>query len=176
MVKDARDESGAVTFVADAMLGRLAKSLRLLGYDVLYRSDVGDAELKLTALREGRIILTRDTEIAQTGLPSTVLLVDSDDRDDQLRQVVRAFDLSPTDRLFTRCIVCNTVLEEAVRTDIRDEVPPYVYETRRTFKRCPTCRRVYWSATHVERAKEWLRDLFGSEAFGPRSREDDSDP
>jgi uncharacterized protein with PIN domain len=147
------------------MLGRLAKSLRMLGYDVLYRSDIADSELKLLAVREGRILLTRDTEIAETRLPAQVLLVESDERGNQLKQVVRTFGLSPTDRLFTRCIVCNAVLRTVTKADVKGEVPPYVYEHRDSFKRCPECRRVYWSATHVERARAWLRGLFGVEAF-----------
>lgn len=155
------------TFVADAMLGRLAKALRMLGFDVVYRPDIADGELKMVALREKRVVLTRDHEVAETRLPVDVLFVESDHVEEQLRQTVDALGLRPSAELFTRCLVCNVAVEDAAREDVRDDVPPYVYETQRRFARCPSCGRVYWAATHVERAREWLDDVLGTGRGGP---------
>lgn len=153
----------APAFVADVMLGKLAKTLRMLGYDVAYRSDASDDAVRLLALREGRVVLTRDREIAATGLPIRVVLVEGDRAADQLRRVVLALGLAVDEgRLFTRCLVCNEPVVQVSSGDVRGLVPPYVQRTQARFARCPSCGRVYWAATHVERAREWLRSVLGA--------------
>ena len=155
--------TAAPSFVADVMLGRLSKTLRMLGYDVAYRLDASDDAVRLLALREGRVVLTRDREIAATGLPIRVVLVEGDRVADQLRHVVRALGL-PTDegRLFTRCLLCNETVAEVPAQDVGARVPPYVRLTQTRFVRCPSCGRIYWAATHVERARKWLRSALGA--------------
>ena len=149
-------------FIADAMLGRLARALRMLGYNTFYRPDIDDNELKMTALREGRAILTRDHEVADTNLPVTVLLIESDHVEEQLLQTARAFRIAPGGRLFSRCLICNVEVEDASPSEIRGDVPEYVFATQRCFSRCPSCGRIYWAATHVEHAREWLEQVLGS--------------
>ena len=148
-------------FIADAMLGRLARALRMLGFDTFYRPDIDDNELKMTALREGRVILTRDHDVADTSLPVTVLLVESDHVEEQLLQTARAFRIAPGGRLFSRCLICNVEVENVEKCEVRERVPEYVYETQKRFSRCPSCGRVYWAGTHVERAREWLERVLG---------------
>ena len=157
------DTDDRPAFIADAMLGRLARALRMLGLDTFYRSDIDDNELKLTALREGRAILTRDHEVAATNLPVTVLLIESDHVEDQLLQTARAFHIAPGGRLFSRCLICNVEVEDVLPSEVRDEVPEYVFATQRRFSRCPSCGRIYWAATHVERAREWLERVLGKQ-------------
>lgn len=154
------------TFAVDAMLGRLAKALRMLGYDTHYDSGIEDSELKLLAVRERRIVLTRDRQIAETGLPLRVVLVQSDRPEEQLRQVVEEFSLDTRGSLFTRCLVCNTPVEVAPREEVEGRVPPYVLSTQERFARCPSCGRIYWAATHVEAARRWLEGIFGAEGGG----------
>jgi nucleoside-triphosphatase THEP1/uncharacterized protein with PIN domain len=156
-------ETGQRAFIADAMLGRLAKSLRMLGYDVLYRAGIDDAELKRIALREGRVALTRDHEIAETNLPIRIVLIASDHLEDQLLQTVEELDLEVGGELFTRCLVCNVSVESVAAADVRDSVPPYVFETQEHFSRCPSCGKIYWAATHVENAREWLGRVLGKD-------------
>lgn len=151
---------------ADAMLGRLARLLRVLGFDVFYRRDIGDRALKILAIREARIILTRDTEIAKTVLPVRVVLVESDDRVEQLRQVVRELGLPTDGPLFTRCLLCNTPVTNVPREKVEGRVPPYVFATERCFAECPDCRRVYWAGTHVEHATRWLGQVLGKRGAG----------
>lgn len=152
-------------FVADVMLGSLAKSLRMLGHDVQYSADASDSELKLTAIREGRVLLTRDRELAGSGLTGRAVLIESDHLDEQLRQVALEFGLSVGERLFTRCLVCNTPVEEIPRPSVKGLVPEYVYATQSGFVRCPACGRIYWSGTHVEQARARLRRILGEKEF-----------
>jgi len=158
---------GAPTFVADAMLGRLAKALRMLGYDASYRRDASDEEIRLTALREGRVVLTRDREIAATGLPIRVVLVEGDRVAGQLRHVAVVLGLDPGAVVpFSRCLLCNAPVVQVERDAVRNAVPPYVFATQRRFARCPSCGRVYWAATHVERARRWLGDALDASGTG----------
>jgi uncharacterized protein with PIN domain len=151
------------TFAVDAMLGRLAKSLRMLGYDTFYDREVDDADLKLLAVREGRVVLTRDREIAETSLPIRVVLVESDHPDEQIRQIVEVLGLDTEAGLFTRCLLCNVPVEDAPRGEVEGRVPPYVLSTQERFVRCPACGRIYWAATHVEGARRWLHEVFGGD-------------
>jgi uncharacterized protein with PIN domain len=149
-------------FVADAMLGRLAKALRMLGYDVAYDPAVDDASLKLTAVREGRIVLTRDHEVAATSLPIRVVLVESDRPAEQLRQVVDSLGLTADGAAFSRCLICNVEVLPVEKREVEGLVPPYVYATQDRFARCPSCGRIYWPATHVEHALAWIEDALTS--------------
>jgi uncharacterized protein with PIN domain len=149
-------------FIADAMLGRLAKSLRMLGCDTSYEPDIDDNDLKMTALREGRVLLTRDREVAQTSLPVTVLLIGSDHLAEQLVEVAREFDVGPGEELFSRCLICNVAVEDVEKDAVEARVPEYVYATQERFAKCPSCGRIYWAATHVERAREWLESVLGT--------------
>jgi nucleoside-triphosphatase len=156
------DEAAVPKFILDAMLGRLAKSLRMLGYDASYDAGIDDASLKLSALREARILLTRDREIASAALPVRVVLIESDHHEEQLRQVVEEVGLSAPCALFTRCLICNVPVDDAPRSDVEGSVPPYVFATQERFARCPRCGRVYWPATHVAHATEWLADVLAT--------------
>lgn len=152
------DRAETPTFVADAMLGGLAKKLRMLGYDTLYRAGIDDRELKGIALRERRVLLTRDHEVAETSLPVTVVFIESDDMSEQLSQVVEELGLDTDSGSFSRCTLCNEPLEPVEKASVRELVPPYVYSTQSRFARCPSCRRVYWEATHVRQARRWIRE------------------
>ncbi|MBM3308327.1 MAG: NTPase [Candidatus Eisenbacteria bacterium] len=164
---NSESRQGGPTFVADAMLGRLAKTLRMLGYDAAYAAHAPDEEIRLAALRDGRVILTRDREIAATRLPVRVVLVEGDRVADQLRFVARELGLSPDPAgFFSRCLRCNVPVTEAHADEMGGLVPPYVLATQSRFARCPSCGRVYWAATHVARARAWLRSVLGERGGG----------
>ncbi len=135
-------------FIADVMLGSLAKRMRLLGFDVLYEDTLSDNGLLQHALEEDRISLTRDTGLAARPLAKNHLLIESDRVDDQVRQVIGVFSLSPTAAL-TRCSVCNEPLQPLTKDEARDRVPAYVYLRMTRFYRCGKCDRTYWKGTHV---------------------------
>jgi hypothetical protein len=152
------------TFLVDVNVARLADWLRALGYDAALSPGLDDSALILRALEEGRILLTRDTRLMQRRAVARgalqALLVESDRHWDQLRQVVAAFGLDTT-RAFSRCIRCNTVQEQVPKDAVRERVPPYVYRTQETFKRCPSCDRVYWQGSHWHNMRAELKRLLG---------------
>ena len=138
-----------MTFVADCMLGRLAKWLRILGFDVLYFSKAEDRELVAVARREGRVLLTRDTGlIERTAKRPNRLFIRSDDWEDQVVQVLDEFDLWDKVRPNTRCIPCNLPLKPISRERARNLVTPYVCEHAESFAVCPGCGRAFWQGTH----------------------------
>jgi uncharacterized protein with PIN domain len=140
--------SAAVAFVADVMLGRLARELRRVGLDVVYSNTADDADIVRTAEREGRVILTRDSGLCRRRTSARCVLVKSGDYREQFDQVMAAFDLRDLDE-FSRCLECNTRLVPVDRSEVRDRLPSFVYETQQSFASCPTCARVYWQGTHV---------------------------
>jgi len=143
--------------VADAMLGRLAKWLRILGHDTIYSAQLQDQELVRLARAEDRLLLTRDRELTKRkGLRS--LLIESDRLDEQLGQLLRdlALDVeSPS----PRCARCNTTLEALERKEAKGRVPPYVFRRHKEFTLCPRCDRVYWRGTHWQRMRERIQEI-----------------
>lgn len=146
-----------VRLLADGMLGRLAKWLRILGFDTIYDPALDDHALLRLARAEGRVLLTCDRELAhRQGAQS--LLIESSELDAQLRQVVIELRLRP-DAAFSRCPVCNTLLDALEREVVRDRVPAHVLQTHTEFRHCPLCDRVYWPGTHRARMLETLARL-----------------
>ena len=138
-------------FIADAMLGRLAKWMRIAGYDVQYCPQIGDAEIAERDLREERVILTRDRLlIRRKTVRNNHFFIRGDDYREQLLQVVRRYPVDIGRQMFTRCLRCNTLLVPVPRSSLRQKVPHYVFTTQETFETCPSCRRIYWGATHRE--------------------------
>lgn len=147
-------------FIADSMLGKLAKWLRIIGYDVTYYPRIPDEELIERAEREGRVILTRDTLLIQRRKArDNHFFVEGDSYKDQLRQVVEHFSLNPLNKTLTRCLVCNGLLLPLDKHDAGKKVPPYVYETQDEFKTCPSCGRIYWGATHKDEMTKQLKKI-----------------
>jgi uncharacterized protein with PIN domain len=138
-------------FIADVMLGRLAKQLRLLGFDVLYDRTIDDNDIIRLSLEQDRVILTRDTSLAERPLAANRLFITNDDIRTQLQQVLSAFQPDMLSQPLTRCSECNEPLVAISRKRVKDLVPAYVYETHETFFECLTCKRVYWTGTHVKR-------------------------
>jgi uncharacterized protein len=145
-------------FAADRMLGRLVKWLRIIGQDVIYGPHLTGYGLIQAARAENRLILTRDRGLKQKQ-PPPFLFIESDHYRDQLRQVVGQCALKLADDLFTRCIECNTVLQSRPKETLEKVVPPYVFSSQEKFFACPTCRRIYWPATHHKKMLEELRNL-----------------
>ena len=139
------------------MLGRLAKWLRLLGYDTAYENDATDHELARQARAEGRVLLTRDYELSERrGLET--LLIQSQQLGQQVEEVHEALG-PPPDPSLSRCSICNVALEDIAAEDVVHQVPRYVTETHVDFRRCPNCRRVYWPGSHVKTMNEQLREI-----------------
>ncbi len=147
-------------FLADVMLGSLARWLRILGYDTVYDNQIEDDEIVHRCVVENRIALTRDVPLTERRDLPDALLIRSDRLMEQVREVLDYIgEAVAPDRFLTRCVVCNSVLESISKDAVRDEVPPYVFRTQQHFKRCPGCGRIYWGGTHREHILERLRDI-----------------
>jgi len=143
--------------IADGMLGRLARWLRLLGYDTAYEKDADDLELARRARAEGRVLLTRDRALAaRRGLRT--LLITSERVQEQVQQVVETLGPPPNPAL-SRCSLCNVPLEPATPQQVADRVPPYVLQTQERFGVCPNCGRVYWAGTHLQHMRRYVGSL-----------------
>jgi len=138
-------------FIADVMLGSLAKRMRLLGIDVLYDRTLEDNEIIRFSLEQDRVILTRDRALSDRPLASSHLLIKSDLLKEQVEQVLSAFPRKMPLNPLSRCSECNELLDRITREEARDLVPQYVYENQDLFLRCPRCKRTYWHGTHVMR-------------------------
>ena len=149
-----------VRFIADEMLGTVAKWLRILGFDTLYAKGMDDSEILETAERENRVILTRDRELIaraeKGGMKS--LFLRSADLEDDLRAILDIYPPDP-DLFMSRCTICNTPLEEVPRESVKGKVPEGVYERQERFWYCSKCDKYYWEGSHWERMEEFIKNL-----------------
>ncbi|WP_372640771.1 Mut7-C RNAse domain-containing protein [Ancylomarina sp.] len=146
-------------FVVDTHLGKLAKYLRMLGFDTLYRSDIGDDEIIAVAKKEKRIILTRDKSLLRSKEISHGYFVRSTEKHEQLREVVDKFDLRSQFKSFTRCITCNTSLVKTDKEEIRNRVEEDIFRIFNAFFYCKQCDKLYWKGSHFKRMETYIRDL-----------------
>jgi uncharacterized protein with PIN domain len=145
-------------FAVDTMLGKLAKWLRVLGFDTRYERFTGPEQLE-KLLGEGFILVTRNQRWCNL---RGVLCPKDNDPMKQLGELISMAVISPGDiRLFRRCVLCNEQLEPLSREDAFGSVPDYVFETNTIFHQCPSCHRVFWPGSHPKRMMELLHRLFG---------------
>lgn len=149
-------------FILTKELGRLATWLRILGYDAdFYRQD-NLSTLIITALRQERIILTRNTRMAKYAGPR-IVRIESDFVGQQIKQVMANLKLKPQPKdMFTRCVICNIELEDIAKKCVRNKVPEHVYQTQKNFLHCPRCKKIYWQGTHWGNARKYLNDAICS--------------
>lgn len=135
-------------FVADVHLGRLARLLRMLGFDVLWRNDYSDGQIVAIAAGEGRIVLTRDRGLLADPAVTRGCRVASDRPAEQAVQVLARFDLVSRIAPFTRCLVCNAAVAPVAKEAVLDRLPLRTRRTHDAFHRCTGCGRVYWEGAH----------------------------
>jgi uncharacterized protein len=145
-------------FLVDKTLGRLGRWLRTMGYDTAdYLGEIDRGFLE-TARTEGRIALTRKREMAGREFRGTLLVLWEDRVEDQIKTLTKKLSLKmEPDSLFTICLGCNAKLVRVEKGEIKTEVPEYVFATQVDFRRCPKCGKIFWPATHRERALEYLK-------------------
>jgi len=150
-------------FIVDSNVGKLAKWLRMLGYDAVFFDGEDDAYMIDRALKEGRVILTRDTQVMKRGVITSgrlkAILIDSDQPEPQVRQVIDTLHIDSQSRLFTVCLECNNPLEERSKEEVEQRVPPYVFQTQQQYMECPVCHRIYWRGTHWQAMVQKLERL-----------------
>lgn len=153
------DEAPEKRFILDVHLGRLAKYLRLCGFDSLFSAFFNDREIIEEAVRESRVILTRDRLLLKNATAATGYLVKSQYHEEQLREVFEALRLREHVRLFSRCITCNAVLEEVKKEEIADRLLADTKKYFSVFRRCPGCDRIYWEGSHYDNMNKSLASL-----------------
>lgn len=146
-------------FICDVHLGRLARRLRLLGFDVLYSNSAADAAIVARALVERRIILTRDRGILKLRVVEHGYLVRSDRVAEQVREVLDRFDLRDQTRPLSRCARCNALLRAVAKREVEASLPPRTRRHCRRFRRCPGCGAIYWRGAHTAALTDWLREV-----------------
>lgn len=123
----------------------------MLGYDTVYETKLSDPELVELAIKEDRILLTRDTALAKNASAKTLHVL-STNPEEQLQQVTQAYNLN-TEMALTRCTLCNSPLTKIKKEDYQDQIPSKAYEFYQDFSRCEKCGKIYWKGTHIERLK-----------------------
>jgi hypothetical protein len=146
-------------FVLDVNLGKLAKRMRMLGFDSLYRNDYKDADVVNIAVNDQRIVLTRDRRLLYNRQIDHGYWVRAVDLEAQAAEVLRRFDLYGLIHPFTRCMVCNGVLAPVAKADIWDRLEPKTKLYYKDFHQCADCQRIYWQGTHMKNMLQRLTDL-----------------
>ena len=134
-----------------------------MGYDTLFFEGSNDSHLIAIALAEDRVILTRDTQIMRrrlvTGGQLKAILIQSDEPERQIQQVINTLNLDSQFKPFSICLECNQPLVEKSKQQVKDLVPPYVFQTQEQYMECPACYRIYWRGTHWQAMTEKLKHL-----------------
>ena len=140
-------------------LGRLAKWLRILGFDARYFKEDNAGTLIIEALRDERIILTRNHRLPKSA-GVKIVIIEAEKIKEQLKEIFQALKIKPdSDRMFTRCIICNEELVGIEKEKVKDKVPAYVYKTQEEFIACPKCLRIYWQGTHWGNVQKILEEI-----------------
>jgi uncharacterized protein with PIN domain len=146
-------------FLADRMLGRLSKWLRIMGQDCEYTREEDDQKIAERALEEDRVLLSRDTGLLKRKRLGEHLLVESDHLERQLIQVLSRYEIDPLENAFSRCVRCNHPLQAATTEEAGDRVPYFVRQTQDRLAHCPSCDRYFWGATHREKMVKRLEQI-----------------
>jgi uncharacterized protein with PIN domain len=146
-------------FIVDVNLGKLALKLRLLGFDTLFRNDFEDDEIVEIALREKRIILTRDKGILKQNVVKHGYFLRNDDPKKQLKEVVDRLQLQNKFHPFSRCVSCNGELQKADKKELDQLVLDDTLRYYNEFWQCSDCGQVYWKGSHFGNILRWIEDL-----------------
>lgn len=155
--------AGIDRFIADAHLGQLARNLRMLGFDVLYRNDYSDAEVARIAAQEGRIVLTRDRDLLIRKEIVRGCYLHSLACDAQMAEVLGRFRLAHAVNAFSRCLNCNGILQSVPKSDVQERVPAHSRRVYERFYECQGCAQVYWEGSHVARMRQRVARMLGEE-------------
>jgi uncharacterized protein with PIN domain len=154
-----------IKFIADNNVGKLARWLRLIGYDTLLFKQKDDGQMIKIALSENRVVLTKDTQFMKRRLVTNGKLktihIKYDDPKLQVQEVVKTLKLNYHFKPFSLCLECNRALIARDKEEVKNLVPAQVLETQTQYTQCPACHRIYWPGTHWQAMGKKLRDLQG---------------
>jgi len=145
-------------FITDASLERLAKWLRILGYDTVVFPSQAGREMLRKAEAEGRIVLTRRKDMTERQYSGRLYLIIDLKVGNQLNDVINKYSLKINRQMmFGICLNCNANLHPVEREAVRDLVPPFVFENCAQYNQCPSCQKIYWMGTHQRNALEFIK-------------------
>ncbi|MGQ9508185.1 MAG: Mut7-C RNAse domain-containing protein [Thermodesulfobacteriota bacterium] len=148
-------------FLVDRMLGQLVKGLRMLGYDTLYYRGNDPHQLFHLAREEGRVILTRNSKLIPKRPGDQVLRIREDHPWAQLKELIEKKWVTLNEEiLFSRCLLCNSLLEKVSRGEAEGRVPEFIFYHHEHFLRCPKCLKFYWPGSHQEKMHRRIEELF----------------
>ena len=148
-------EAGPPKFVADHMLGSLARWLRMMGYDTVYDKSKDDPDIAKLARLESRFILTRDKELSKE---PGALLLDNEDLDSQLQVVATRYGLKFNEDMI-RCSTCKGQLADLPKDEAKGKIPDGAFQMNEKFWKCTKCQKIYWKGTHWEGITARLKKL-----------------
>jgi uncharacterized protein with PIN domain len=147
------------------MLGKLAKKLRMLGYDTIYYRGEDAYALIRWARQEGRVILTRNTKLLPRRPDDHILQVREDDPSLQLKGLIQRGHIQiDEEKIFSRCLLCNALLAPTTQEEVEGKVPDFIFHQHKEFFRCPQCQRIYWPGSHQENMEKRVGELFHSKS------------
>ena len=150
-------------FLVDAMLGNIAKKLRLLGYDSEYSSDNENGELIQRAKNENRVLVTKDVPLSEKAKKQkiSVIHIKNSKEIEQLAQIFKNLKLSKLviSGNTTRCTECNGELKIINKDNVMNKVPDGILEKINDFWECINCKKIYWEGTHIERLQNFVDEL-----------------
>jgi len=153
-------EPNDICFAAETTLGKLAKWLRILGFDTDYQSGVA-AKRFIDAAREKRILLTRTRQVRDQNIDRKLVFITANDPFEQVKEVIQVLGIGLADiRPFSRCTCCNFLTRPVDRDSVQGRVPDYVWETHAEFKSCSGCGRIYWAGSHIKRSHDVIKKFF----------------
>ncbi|CUS77992.1 hypothetical protein JGI7_01562 [Candidatus Kryptonium thompsonii] len=146
-------------FVADVMLGKLARWLRLLGYDTIYNPKLSTKELVKIANEEERVFLTRSKRVAEEFGAKNFYIIKAEKFKEQLNEVIKNLHLDTETNLFSRCSICNTEIVEVEKSSIINLIPEETAKSFEEFYQCPKCGKIYWNGSHTTRIVKILNEI-----------------
>ncbi|ARG96662.1 Mut7-C RNAse domain-containing protein [Legionella micdadei] len=146
-------------FILDVHLGKLAKYLRLLGFDTVYENDFSDEIIALRSKEEKRIVLTRDVGLLKNKSISHGYWMRHTDPKKQVEEVLKRFSLTKQCHPFTRCLNCNGLLKTVKKNKIIDHIPPLARQYHDNFMQCQSCKKIYWEGSHYMKLKKAIEKL-----------------
>ncbi len=148
-------------FLCDQMLGTLAKWLRIYGFDTFYaNSEIDDSELITISKKENRILISRDKKLLQRARRENLKTIEIKTTEIN-EQIVKAISDKKIDysKVLSRCILCNTTVDEIKKHEVKGKVPKKVFDNNETFWFCPKCKKIYWKGSHYENMFEKIKDI-----------------
>lgn len=159
-------------FIVDINAGKLAKWLRIMGYDASLFTDEDDGKMVRIALNENRVILTKDSQIMKRRLITSgklkAVFIKGDDPKAQLQQIATALNLNYQFKPFSVCLQCNQNLIERRKEEVAELVPPFVLKTQSQYMECPSCHRIFWRGTHWQAMSEELENFMAQKQKGAK--------